>query len=76
MLIYIKNAQYIKDYQINIEFTNGLSKIVDLEKHLKGKVFEPLKNIEYFKQFQVNADTETIEWNNGADFAPLFLYNL
>ncbi len=76
MLIYVKNAHYVKDYQINIEFTDGLLKTVDLKEHLKGKVFEPLKDMEYFRNFKVNKDTETIEWSNGADFAPAFLYNL
>lgn len=76
MLIYVKDAHYLKDYQITIEFTDGLSKTVNLQQHLNGKVFEPLKDMEYFRKFKVNKDTETIEWSNGADFAPAFLYNL
>lgn len=76
MLIYVKDAEYITEYQIEIKFTNGISKIVDLKEHLSGEVFEPLKDLNYFKSFKVNKDTETIEWNNGADFAPSFLYSL
>lgn len=76
MLIYIKDAEYLEGYKINVEFTNGESKIIDLENHLNGEVFEPLKDINVFKTFYVNKDTETIEWSNGADLAPMFLYSI
>lgn len=76
MLIYVKDAEYVDDYKIKIRFTNGETKTVDLEEHMTGEIFEPLKNKSYFKTFTVNKDTETIEWDNGADLAPIFLYNL
>ncbi len=76
MLIYVKNANYIEAYQIKIEFTDGVTKTVDLKNHLTGEIFKPLHDINRFKDFQINKDTETIEWENGADFAPEFLYTL
>jgi hypothetical protein len=36
-------------------------------------VFEPLKEVEYFRKFQVHPELRTIVWPNGADFAPEFL---
>ena len=43
-------------------------KVVDLRSSLKGIVFEPLKDLDYFKRFSVKYNT--VEWENGADFAP------
>ena len=71
-LITVKNASYQHDYRIVLTFSDGLKKVVDLEKELWGSVFEPLKNKEFFKSFTLNPFT--IEWSNGADFAPEFLY--
>ena len=47
---------------------------MDLSNYLSGEIFEPLKSIAYFKNFKV--ERSTIAWENGADFAPEFLYNL
>ena len=55
-------------------FNNGERRIVDLSQSLNGKVFEPLKNIGYFKRFSIKFNT--IEWENGADFAPEYLYEI
>ena len=49
-------------------------KEVNLSGELYGEVFEPLKDVTFFQQVSVNEETNTIEWPNGADFAPEFLY--
>ncbi|TAK57912.1 MAG: DUF2442 domain-containing protein, partial [Bacteroidetes bacterium] len=61
----IINAQYIEGYELELTFENGETRMVDLEPHLDGEIFEPLKNIEYFKTVQVNSDIDTITWENG-----------
>ena len=38
-------------------------------------MFAPLKKIDDFVKFHVDPDIETIVWDNGADFAPEFLYD-
>lgn len=74
MIIKVTEASYLQDYKIKLRFSNGKTKTIDLKDHLWGEVFEPLKDIEYFKNFKLNHFT--IEWENGADFAPEFLYHL
>lgn len=49
---------------------------VDLSGELFGEVFEPLRDPEAFAQVYLNPDTGTIEWANGADFAPESLHTI
>jgi hypothetical protein len=51
-----------------VTFADGTSKSIDFSQWLKGPVFEPLKDVNYFKQFIV--DGWTVSWPNGADVAP------
>ncbi len=73
---WIVDAAYLEDYKLRLTFEDGVQKIVDLQPHLDGEVFEPLKDLGYFKKVQLNPDTETIEWPNGADMSPDFLYEI
>ncbi len=73
-LIKVTEAEYAGDYKIHLTFNDGTKSTVDLEPHLWGEVFEPLKDKKVFQNFHLNP--WTIEWENGADFAPEFLYEL
>ena len=46
---------------------------VDLSSELCGEVFEPLKDLTFFKSFTLEG--HTLSWSNGADFAPEFLHD-
>lgn len=72
--IWIKRADYVSDYKIEVEFNDGKTGCVDLKNQLQEPIFQPLREIEYFKSFKLNS--WTLEWENGADFAPEFLYDL
>ena len=74
MFLHINNAKYINNYKLILEFNNKEIRTVDLEKELYGEVFEPLKDKAFFKDFFISHNT--IEWKNGADFAPEFLYKI
>ena len=76
MFLHIQNVEYIKDYILRLEFNDGTVKEVDLRYELFGEMFESLKDINLFKQVKISRNTNTIEWPNGADFAPEFLYQI
>ena len=73
-MIDLVEARYLHDYTVWLKFEDGTAGEVDLRGELHGPVFEPLRDLEYFRHFTVSADLGTISWPNGADFAPEFLY--
>jgi hypothetical protein len=76
MMHYVTEAIYISDYKIKVRFEDNEVKLVDLEPHLDGPIFEPLKDIAFFRLFTVNEDIDTVTWPNHADFSPEFLYEI
>ena len=69
----IEMAEYLESYKIRLVFSDGKTRIIDLEDELWGEMFEPLKDLATFQQFKVNPELRAIVWPNGADLAPEFL---
>ena len=65
-------ARYVADYRLDVTFSDGTRKVIDFSQWLRGPVFEPVKDLEYFKKFIL--DGWTVSWPNGADIAPEALY--
>lgn len=74
MFIHIIKAKYLSGYKLWLKFNNHKTGVIDLKNELYGEVFEPLKDINYFKTFHLDRNAHTVSWDNGADFAPEFLY--
>lgn len=73
MFLHVDQVTHLKDFTLRVEFSDGSVRDVDLSEELAGKIFEPLRDPEFFSQVAVNPETGTIEWPNGADLAPEFL---
>lgn len=71
MFMHVEKAKYIKDYKVWLSFNDGAEGEIDLSSELDGEIFEPLKDVSFFKSFTL--DGHTLSWKNGADFAPEFL---
>ncbi|MBN2590271.1 MAG: DUF2442 domain-containing protein [Sedimentisphaerales bacterium] len=70
----VTEIKYQSDYCYTIVFDDGIKGVVDFEEYLtKGPVFEPLKELDFFKKATIEGGT--IAWPNGADIAPETLYN-
>jgi hypothetical protein len=56
------------------KFRDGTAGEIDLSAELTGPIFEPLRDLEAFRQFRVDPEFHTLVWPNGADLAPEFLH--
>ena len=71
---HVMEAEYLSGYVIKLRFRDGTVGEIDLQSELTGPVFEPLRDLEIFRQFRVHPEFHTLVWPNGADFAPEFLH--
>ncbi|MGD0653236.1 MAG: DUF2442 domain-containing protein [Thermoguttaceae bacterium] len=76
MLPRVVSVKPLKNYTVELTFTDGLCAPVDLSKWIVGHggVFAPLQDENYFCQVKVDPDAKTIFWPNGVDFCPDVLY--
>jgi hypothetical protein len=71
----IKEIKYLKDYEIEIIYDNGVTHIFNLEPVVKEFIskynrFTELLDHKYFATVHLNKDWNTIEWDNGFDICP------
>lgn len=70
----VVDARHVHDFVLWLKFSDGAKGEVDLRTELDGTIFEPLKHLDFFRQFRIDPDLHTLAWSNGADFAPEFLH--
>lgn len=71
-LPHVIRANHEQRFRIHLTFNDGTEASVDFESWFTGPVFEPLKDVAYFRKFFL--DGGTVVWPNGADIAPETLY--
>ena len=66
-------VQPLEGWNVHLTFSDGVEKDINLEPHLHGPIFEPIRNDpDYFRTIHI--DVDTVGWPNGADIAPETLY--
>jgi hypothetical protein len=74
MFLHVTEAEYIADHRVRVSFSDGATEDIDLSDSLDGPIFEPLRDVKYFRSFSIIG--HTLAWPNGADFAPEYLHSL
>lgn len=78
MLPRVKSVSYLDGYRLELRFTDQSEGVIDFQQKIVGRggVFQPLEDIEFFKQVAVDPVAGTLVWPNDVDFCPDVLYQL
>jgi hypothetical protein len=69
--IRIQSVELQGGFVVRLGLTDGTSKVANLEKYLRGPIFEAIRaEPEQFAQVRVDPRAGTIVWPNGADIDP------
>ena len=72
-LVRVKSVEPLEDFRVRITFQNDVQKEIDLEKFLRGEIFELIRS-DPQKFRAVKVVGATIGWDNGADIDPDVLH--
>jgi hypothetical protein len=71
----VTKVEPLDGHRLRLAFKDGLRGDVDLSYLVGlGPIFEPLRDLEYFRRVRVDRAIGTIVWPNGADVAPETLH--
>ena len=76
MILHIEHVSVPAPFQLALRFDDGDERTVDVEPLLRGPMFEPLRDPEYFAMVTLDPICRTVVWPNGADLAPEALRHL
>ena len=71
----VVEARHVGGFVIWLKFRDSTAGEIDLASELHGTMFEPLRDLNVFSQFQIHPEFHTLTWPKGADFAPEFLHD-
>lgn len=74
-LVRLRTIRPLEGFAVEIEFTNGTRRVINLEPYLHGPVFEPIRNDKaLFRALYVDQETKTLTWPDEVDIDPDVLY--
>jgi hypothetical protein len=71
----VRSFEQLGTYTLRVAFDDGTSQVIDFEPVLRGQLFGPLRDPEFFKQVRVDPECHTLVWPNDADFDPETLHD-
>jgi len=74
-MIQITKVELLGDYRLRLRFDDGIEGELDISEQIPfDGVFEPLKDLMFFRRVHLNRIWGTIEWPGGIDLDPEVLH--
>jgi hypothetical protein len=71
----VKAVRPLEGYTLHVVFTDGTQRTIDVERYLRGPVFERVRRDRaFFEAVAVDDELGVVVWPNGADIDPDVLY--
>jgi hypothetical protein len=59
---HVVEARHVRGHTLWLRFRDGTAGEIDLAPALRGPVMEPLKDVEFFRQFRIHPEFRTLVW--------------
>lgn len=71
----ITDFRIVAPYTLQLTFEDGASQTIDFQPILRGELYSPLRDLDFFNQVRLDKEAGTIVWPNEADFDPATLHD-
>lgn len=76
-MVRVKSVRPLEGFELDVEFTDGTERVIDVDRYLRGPIFEPIRQDRaMFEAVSVDDELGVLVWPNGADIDPDVLYGL
>jgi len=67
--------EIVRPYTLRVRFDDGAEQVIDFGPVLIGELYGPLQDERLFMAVEIDPETRTLTWPNGADFDPATLHD-
>ena len=71
----VTSFEIVGPHTLAITFADGLTRTIDFSPVLRGELYGPLREADFFKRVALDPEVHTLVWPNGADFDPATLHD-
>jgi hypothetical protein len=71
----IVDFEIVAPYTLQIRFNNNSVKVINFWPMLRGELYGPLRDLDFFNQVRLDDEAGTLGWPNEADFDPATLHD-